>query len=97
MSESSKTKRSGGATARGKLDITVIICTRNRAPQLRQALESAARLRVPDDLKWELVVVDNGSSDGTAEVAASFKSRLPVRVIREETPGLSNARNRGVA
>jgi hypothetical protein len=77
--------------------ITVLICTRNRAAQLRSVLESVARLRVPPDLAWELVVVDNGSSDNTADVVQSFASRLPVRLTREETPGLSNARNRGVA
>jgi glycosyltransferase involved in cell wall biosynthesis len=77
--------------------ITVVICTRNRAAQLRNVLESATRLRLPPDLSWELLVVDNGSSDGTAEVVRSFSSKLPIRLTREEVPGLSNARNRGVA
>ncbi|MGZ3272282.1 MAG: glycosyltransferase [Caulobacteraceae bacterium] len=77
--------------------ITVVICTRNRAAQLRNVLESVPRLRVPPGLSWELLIVDNGSSDNTAEVVQSFASRLPVRLAREDTPGLSNARNRGVA
>ncbi|MGZ6046805.1 MAG: glycosyltransferase [Phenylobacterium sp.] len=79
------------------LEITMLICTRNRAAQLRKVLESVTRLRVPGGLKWELLVVDNGSSDDTVEVVRSFTSRLPVHLTREETPGLSNARNRGVA
>lgn len=79
------------------LDITVLICTRNRADRLRNVLASAAQMRIPDGLQWELVVVDNGSSDNTAEVALSFIDRLPVRVAREDKAGLSHARNRGVA
>lgn len=79
------------------VDISVLICTRNRAAQLGQVLESATRLRIPEGLRWELVVVDNGSSDNTGEVVQSFAARLPVRLVREDTPGLSNARNRGVA
>lgn len=41
----------------------------------------------------EVIVVDNGSRDGSAEVAAGF----PVTVVCEERPGVSNARNRGIA
>jgi len=78
-------------------DITVLICTRNRAAQLRRALGSAARMDVPRCLLWELVVVDNGSADDTEQVALEYSDRLPIRVVREEAPGLSHARNRGVS
>ena len=84
-------------TTATNLDITVVICTRNRASQLQNALASAALMKVPDGLRWEVLVVNNGSSDNTAEVALSFTDRLPIRVVREDTAGLSNARNRGVA
>lgn len=80
----------------GEVDITILICTRNRAPQLRNVLSSAAQMRVPEGLRWELVVVDNGSSDDTTDVSLSFADRLPIRVVREDVAGLSNARNRGV-
>lgn len=79
-----------------KVDVTVIICTRNRASQLASVLNSACKLVVPSDLSWEFIVVDNGSSDGTADVVARYADRLPIRCVREDTPGLSNARNRGV-
>lgn len=79
------------------LDVTVLICTRDRALQLETVLGSASRMRIPTGLRWELVVVDNGSSDGTADVVRSFVGRLPARVVREDAAGLSNARNRGVA
>jgi glycosyltransferase involved in cell wall biosynthesis len=78
-------------------DITVIICTRDRAARLSNVLSSFENLVVPEGLSWEICVVDNGSSDNTADVVARFASRLPVRCVREESAGLSNARNRGVA
>lgn len=79
-----------------KIDITVIICTRNRASQLASVLDSACRLVVPPGLVWEFVVVDNGSTDGTADVVARYADRLPIKCVREDRAGLSNARNRGV-
>jgi len=77
-------------------DITVIICTRDRATQLSKVLGSVVGLQIPPGLKWELLVVDNGSADGTGEVARSYQDRLPLRLVREERAGLSNARNKGV-
>jgi glycosyltransferase involved in cell wall biosynthesis len=85
------------AAQAGAVDVTVLICTRNRAQQLKNVLETATCMRIPEGLRWELVVVDNGSSDNTAEVAAGFGGHLPIRVVREDAPGLSHARNRGVA
>jgi glucosyl-dolichyl phosphate glucuronosyltransferase len=78
------------------MDISVVVCTRNRAEPLRAFLNSVANLEAPADTAWEIVIVDNGSSDATPEVIAAFADRLPVRTVREETPGLSNARNAGV-
>jgi glycosyltransferase involved in cell wall biosynthesis len=77
--------------------ITVVICTRDRAARLSNVLSSFENLIVPTGLSWEICVVDNGSSDNTADVVAGFATRLPVRCVREEAAGLSNARNRGVA
>jgi glycosyltransferase involved in cell wall biosynthesis len=82
---------------RQPIDITVLICTRNRADRLARALSSAAEMRIPQDLRWELIVVDNGSTDHTAEVVARFAARLPIRLVQESLAGLSNARNRGVS
>lgn len=77
--------------------VSVVVCTRNRAEQLKRVLDSAVDLKIPDGLAWEFLLVDNGSVDHTAAVAASYADRLPIRCVREETPGLSNARNRAVA
>jgi glycosyltransferase involved in cell wall biosynthesis len=78
-------------------EITIVICTRNRAEQLGNVLNSAVQLRAPDGLLWEFLIVDNGSTDATAEVVKSYQDRLPIRLVREERAGLSNARNKGVA
>lgn len=79
------------------LDVSVVVCTRNRAASLRRMLDSAAEMDIPAGLAWELIVVDNGSTDETLTVIASFADRLPVRGVVEPAPGLSHARNRGVA
>src|SRR5688572_12299934 len=75
--------------------MTVAICTRNRAASVRDTLASLAECAMPDDI-WEVVVVDNGSTDDTPAVVRAFEPRLPVRVVREEEPGLSRARNAAV-
>jgi glycosyltransferase involved in cell wall biosynthesis len=80
-----------------KIDVTVIICTRNRPTQLAIVLDSACQLTIPVHLNWELIVVDNGSLDNADDVVVKYTSRLPIRLIREDKAGLSNARNRGVA
>jgi glycosyltransferase involved in cell wall biosynthesis len=80
----------------GRFRVSIIICTRNRAESLRETLSSIARCEVPADLPTELLVVDNGSSDQTAEVVhGASLPRLPSRYLREPVAGLSHARNLG--
>jgi glycosyltransferase involved in cell wall biosynthesis len=81
---------------RSRVDVTVAICTWNRASLLDQTLARLGELALPDALAWEILVVDNGSSDDTAEVLARRASGLPLRCAREERRGLSHARNRAV-
>ena len=59
--------------------ITVAICTLNRAESLRRTLKSLAAMQVPDDLDWEVVVVNNGCTDHTDDVIEAFADRLPIR------------------
>jgi glycosyltransferase involved in cell wall biosynthesis len=75
---------------------SVIICTRDRAAKLRRMLHSVCDLAVPDGTLWELLVIDNGSSDNTVAVVESFRDRLPIRRLEAPTPGVSHARNLGI-
>jgi glycosyltransferase involved in cell wall biosynthesis len=75
---------------------TVVICTRDRRALLERCLGALAAMVVPAGVPWEVLVVDNGSSDGTRELAESFTGSLPIRVVDEGRPGVSSARNRGV-
>lgn len=76
---------------------SIILCTRNRAPLLRTALESFLGIIFPPDA-FELCVVDNNSSDDTRQVIADFAVRAPfaLRYVFEQRPGLSIARNRAI-
>ena len=78
--------------------VTAIICTRNRSRALAAALEAMTLLDV-DGIPFELLVVDNGSTDDTRAVieAAAARAPFPLRAVPEPTPGLSRARNRGLA
>jgi GT2 family glycosyltransferase len=75
---------------------TVVVCTRNRSQALAAACEGALAGEAP--FAWELLVVDNGSTDDTRDVAAAIAARHPgrMRVAVERTLGLSAARNLGV-
>ncbi|MGB8540681.1 MAG: glycosyltransferase [Candidatus Acidiferrales bacterium] len=78
--------------------ITVILCTHNRARTLATALESIAAQNVPHSVGWEIVVVDNNSSDDTRQVVEDIQRRYPnrFRYFFERQQGLSHARNAGI-
>jgi glycosyltransferase involved in cell wall biosynthesis len=80
------------------LDATVLIATYNRAALLDDTLASLARMRVRPDLGWEVLVVDNNSSDDTRAVverhAAAFP--VPLRYLFEPRQGRSSALNAGI-
>jgi GT2 family glycosyltransferase len=76
--------------------LSVVIPTWNRAPILRQTLESLTHLSIPSGMQWELFVVDNNCTDDTAAVIDAFTHRLPIRRIEETRPGVNHARNAGV-
>ncbi len=76
--------------------ISLVVCTRDRPGRLRRLLESLCRMRVPPELDWQLLVVDNGSEGGVAEAVERYRGRLPLRSIREPRAGLSHARNAAI-
>jgi glycosyltransferase involved in cell wall biosynthesis len=79
------------------LKCSVIIPTYNRKRLLRYTLESLTRQRLARD-EYEVIVVDDGSSDGTPEVCAEFQSRLDLRYHFQEDLGFraGTARNVGI-
>jgi GT2 family glycosyltransferase len=69
--------------------ISVVVCTHNGSRTLRGCLEDIAALEYPD---YELLVVDDGSTDGSAAIAEEYGAR----VVRTENRGLASARNTGL-
>lgn len=74
--------------------LSIIVCTRNRAGYLRDCLASLAAV---DLAGHEVIVIDNGSTDDTARVAADAAPQFPtLRYVFEPRAGLSHARNAGI-
>ncbi|MCC6231518.1 MAG: glycosyltransferase [Verrucomicrobiales bacterium] len=82
------------------IGVSVVICCHNSSARLPATLSHLAAQDVPKDLAWEVVVVDNASTDDTAAVAAAhWPAGAParLRVVSEPRPGLRHARERGLA
>ncbi|PYM04307.1 MAG: glycosyl transferase, partial [Verrucomicrobia bacterium] len=71
--------------------VSVIVCSYNAGATLRPCLESLGKIDYP---KFEIVLVDDGSTDNTAQIAAGFPN---VRYVHQPNRGLSVARNTGAA
>ncbi len=81
------------------MDLSIIICTRNRAGELKDVLQSLMAQECPPGMV-EVIVVDNASTDETRQVVGEFQklgNRLEVHYVFEPTPGLSLARNMGAS
>ncbi|GEM_PF-729463 len=76
------------------LRVSIIVPTHNRAGLLAEAIESVLAQTYHD---WELIVVDDGSTDQTEQVMAEFQQRdQRIRYIRQTKQGVSKARNAGI-
>jgi GT2 family glycosyltransferase len=69
--------------------ISVVVCSYNGSRTIRECFEGLARLEYPN---YEVIVVNDGSTDATAAIASEYDARL----ISTENRGLSNARNTGM-
>jgi len=81
------------------IDVSIIVCTRNRAHALPFCLNSiSAAVRNASAVAVELILIDNGSTDETSALATEWAltAGFPIKVLREGRPGLSAARNAGV-
>ncbi len=77
------------------IEVSIVVPTRNRAARLAPFFEAIDRLGI-DGVRSELVMVDNGSTDGTFETFQEWVAGRPgLRMVREDLPGSGVARNRG--
>lgn len=73
--------------------LSVVIPTYNRSATIGRALLSIERQTLLPD---EVVVVDDGSTDGTLQVLKDWESRLPLKIVSQKNAGASAARNTGI-
>jgi glycosyltransferase involved in cell wall biosynthesis len=90
--------RSETSSAAVTLGVSIVVCCHNSAEKLRQTLAHLAAQEVAGEPQWEVIVIDNASTDETARVALESwpqSSLGRLRVINEPQLGLSYARWRG--
>ena len=74
------------------VEMTVAFATRNGAHVLRRTLDGYQALG-DQNFGWKLIVVDNGSTDATREILASYEDKLPLAVLEQHAPGKNKALN----
>lgn len=72
--------------------VSVVIPTRDRAEYIEESIESVLRQTFSD---YEIIVVDDGSTDGTRQLLARYIENKTIRYERQDALGVSVARNRG--
>ena len=75
--------------------VSVLICTYRRSAGVVRCLEALGRVRFPSS-DLEIVVVDDGSDDGTGEAVGRLRLPMALRVISQPHGGLASARNTGI-
>ena len=80
--------------------VSVIVCCYNSEHRIKETLKHLFHQKVTDNLQWEIILVNNNSTDNTVEVASSEygkqKNNVSFSIVNEPTPGLSHARERGI-
>jgi glycosyltransferase involved in cell wall biosynthesis len=80
------------------VNCSIILCTRNRAAHLRKTLAALTKVAVPGDWQVEVIVVDNASSDDTANAVSQARyQNMAVCCVHESRGGQCYARNTGIA
>lgn len=79
--------------------ISVIVCCFNSADRIRPTLEALQKQKEVEKVPWEVVLVDNASTDKTVEVAKNSWKRkeVPFVILEEKTPGKSHALQTGIS
>lgn len=80
--------------------VSVIVCCYNSALRIESTLLHLQMQYTKPNLPWEVILIDNNSSDNTVEIAKTTWDKklnyIPLRVISESTPGLIHARKKGI-
>mgnify|MGYP003576693229 CR=1 FL=1 len=84
-----------------KTGVTILICTYNGGVKLTKTLAHLAKQIVPENISWEIILVDNASTDNTIAIALEewkkYSLNIPFRVISEDIPGKLYALQKGIA
>ncbi|MFM7645118.1 MAG: glycosyltransferase [Sphingomonadales bacterium] len=80
--------------------ISIVICTYNGVRRLRPTLEAIFSLKISPEISWELIIVDNASTDGTTPFCENIIKEKgfekKARIVFEQNPGCNHARLRGL-
>lgn len=78
--------------------VSIIVPTHNRKQILQKVIQGYDRQTVREDI-FELLIIDDGSTDGTADLVAECAAtgRIALRCLRQECRGAAVARNRGIS
>lgn len=82
--------------------ISVIVCCYNSSERLPETIKYLASQQVPAAVQWEVIIVDNASTDGTAAIATAEWEKynltnVPFSVVKQPVAGLSHARDMGLS
>ena len=80
------------------MDISIIICTYNRCESLRRVLNDVQNLKVPKNISYQVLLIDNNSKDGTRTVFEAMSAKSPgiFKYVFEPRQGKSYALNTGI-
>ncbi len=80
--------------------VSVIVCCYNSSERLPKTLEFLAHQQVDFNIKWEVIIVDNGSTDNTGMIAqqewSKYHTSVPFKIVDQPIQGLANARQKGI-
>ena len=85
---------------RYKKGVSVIICTYNGGTVIAETLRSLGNQKIHDSISWEIILVDNASTDHTSEMAErnwnEGNYEIPLKIIYQPIPGVTASRIKGI-
>ncbi|MEO8664375.1 MAG: glycosyltransferase [Ignavibacteria bacterium] len=80
--------------------VSIVVCCYNSSKLLTETLQQITSMKVRPGIQWEIIIVDNNSSDNTTETAkklmAEYSTRVPYKILFQSVQGLSSARKMGL-